>query len=130
MGINSFFKTSGIIKNGKSEAHSYNLIEFDDKYYIFDSTMPNLIDGKANPLITEIDKDTFNLLSAPISDIGISVTVSHYNPYRDMDITVTYDSGRKRQIEIDSLGKSSKTDELNTMLDKPTKTDNDVSYNK
>ena len=33
LGINSFFKTSGIIKNSNKEVHSYNIIEFNNKYY-------------------------------------------------------------------------------------------------
>lgn len=103
LGINSFYKTSGIIKNNNEEIHSYNLIEFDDKYYIFDSSLPNIINNQINPLIAQIDRDTFLLLSSPIADLGISTTVSHYNPYRDTYITVTYDSGRNNQIEFDCL---------------------------
>jgi hypothetical protein len=106
LGINSFFKTSGIIKNNNKEIHSYNLIEFNNRYYIFDSSMPNLINNQINPLIAEIDKDTFNLLCSPIPDIGISTTVSHYNPYREIDLTITYDSGRKKQTEVNSLGEN------------------------
>jgi len=108
LGINSFFKTSGIIKNNNKEVHSYNLIEFNNKYYIFDTSMPNLINDKINPLIAEIDKETFTLLGSPISDIGISTTVSHYNPYRDIDVTITYDSGREKQVEVNPLGKNNK----------------------
>ena len=70
--------------------------------------MPNLINGKINTLIAEIDKETFALLNSPISDIGISTTVSHYNPYRDIDVTITYDSGRERQIDVNSLGEKNK----------------------
>lgn len=104
IGINSFFKTSGIIKNENKEVHSYNLLEYQGKYYIFDSSMPNLINDQVNPLIAEINKESFDLLSSPISDLGISVTVSHYNPYRDYDVTVTYDSNREKHIEVNSLG--------------------------
>ncbi len=104
LGINSFFKTSGIIKNNNKEVHSYNLIEFNGKYYIFDSSMPNLINNQINPLIAEIDRETFTLLSAPISDIGISTTVKHYNPYWDNDVEITYDSGRKKHTVVNSLG--------------------------
>ena len=100
LGINSFFKTSGIIKNDDKELHSYNLIEHQGKYYIFDASMPNLIN---NHLIAEINKESFNLLSCPLPNLGISVTVSHYNPYRDYNVTVTYDSNREKHIEVDSL---------------------------
>jgi len=108
LGINSYFKTSAIVRNGNQEVHSYNLIEFEDKNYIFDTSIPNLINGRVNPLIAEIDKETFDLLSNPISDIGRSTTVSHYNPYRDIDVTITYDSGRKDHIEVEALGSTEK----------------------
>jgi hypothetical protein len=108
LGINSYYKSSSIIKNANTEGHSYNLIEFNNKYYIFDPSMPNLINNQINPLIAEIDKETFDLLCAPTSRIGISTTVSHYNPYRDIDLTVTYDSGREREIEVSSLGETPK----------------------
>ena len=108
LGINSCFKTSGIINNGNKEGHSYNLIEYSNKYYIFDTSIPNVIDNRPNPLIGEIDRDSFELLSNPLHNIGISVTVSHYNPYRDKDVTITYDSGRKKSIDIDSINLSSK----------------------
>ncbi len=103
LGINSFYKSSGIIKNNKEEQHCYNLIEFNGKYYIFDSSIPNLINNQVNPLIAEIDKETFTLLSAPIPDMGISTTVTHYNPYLNTDVSITYDSGRKKQVEVCSL---------------------------
>ena len=104
LGINSFFKTSGIIKNNEKEVHSYNLIENKGQYYIFDTSMPNLINGEINPLIAEIDEETFRLLSYPLHDSGISVTTSHYSPYQDKDITITYDDGRPKEIEVKALG--------------------------
>ena len=68
--------------------------------------MPNLIDDKPNPLIAEIDKESFDLIRYPLNDNGISITVSHYNPYRDSDVTITYDSHRSNSIDVESLSKS------------------------
>ena len=103
LGINSFYKSSGILKNNQRDVHRYNLIEYNGRYFIFDSSMPNLIDNQTNPLIAEIDSETFALASAPVSNYGISVSVSHYNPYRNMDITVTYDPGRKQQVAFEPI---------------------------
>lgn len=103
LGINSFFKTSGILKNGNKEVHSYNLVELRGKYYIFDSSIPTLINNRHDPLIAEIDKETFSLLSSPLIDVGISVTVTHYNPYRNEEVTICYDSGREKSIECPPL---------------------------
>ena len=105
LGIKSFYKASAIINNDKPDMHSFNLIENDGKYYIFDTSIPNLINKQINPLIAEIDKETFELLSYPIPDRykGISTTVSHYNPYRDIFTTITYDAGREKAIEYEPL---------------------------
>ena len=103
LGVKSIYKCSGIIKNGNNEVHAYNLIEFNGKYYIFDATMPNLVEGNICPIICEIDKETFDLLSNPLSEVGCSVTTSHYNPYRSIDVNITYDSKRKKQVEVDSF---------------------------
>ena len=43
-------------------------------------------------------------LSSPISDWGVSVTVSHYNPYRNSNVTITYDNNREKRIEVNPLG--------------------------
>ena len=48
-------------------------------------------------------KEAYELLSSPISNFGISGTVSHYNPYRNYDVTITYDSNREKCIEVDPL---------------------------
>lgn len=48
-------------------------------------------------------KEDYELLSSPISNFGISVNVSHYNPYRNYDVTITYDSNREKHIEVDPL---------------------------
>ncbi len=103
LGIKSYYKSSGIIKNGNLEAHSYNLIENEGKYYIFDTTMPNMINDKPNPLIAEIDKESFDLITSPISDIGISISTSHYNPYFSKNYDVTYDSHRANKIEVPAI---------------------------
>ena len=108
LGIKSIYKSSTILKNGNQEVHSYNLIEYKNHYYIFDTSIPNYIDGRINPLIAEIDKETFDLISCPLSEIGISITVSHYNPYRDINVKITYDSKRKRSVEFPSLSENSK----------------------
>lgn len=103
LGINSFFKASGILRNNIKEDHCYNLIEFNGKYYIFDTSIPNLINDQISPLIAEITADAFTLISSPISDLGISIVTSHFNPYRNMDVNITYDSGREKSIEVSSL---------------------------
>jgi len=103
LGINSYYKSSGIKKDGRNETHSFNIIEFNNEYYIFDSSIPNLINNTINPLITKLSKEEFDLITYPMSNKGISISVSHYNPYRNKDVSITYDSGRKIQVYKESL---------------------------
>ena len=100
LGINSIYKCSTISVNDRNECHSYNLVNYNNKYYIFDSSMPNMINNKPNPLICEISKEDFDLISCPLHDTGCSITVSHFNPYQNIDYTVKYDNYRKKQIEV------------------------------
>ncbi len=104
LGIKSYYKSSGIIKNNEKDAHSYNLIDYNGEYYLYDSSIPCLIDGKINPLISSLDKESFYLMLCPFPSDGISISVSHYNPLRDRYDSITYDSKRKKQITLESFG--------------------------
>ena len=108
LGIKSIYKVSGIMVDGNSEAHNYNLVEYDGHYYIFDTSIPNYINGMVTPLIAEVDRETFNLLSYPFHDKGISVSVNHHSFYKNKDINVVYDSGRKDQLMVPSYGEKKK----------------------
>lgn len=99
IGIDSTFKMSGFMNNGNPDAHAYNLIAHDGKYYIFDATIPTLRDDIISPIICEIPKDIYDKISNPTSSIGISVHVSHYNPLQKKDYDVTYDAGRNEVYE-------------------------------
>lgn len=100
LGIDSTYKASGIINNGKNEGHAYNLVAHDGKYYIFDATIPTICDNEISPIICEIPEDVYEKISNPSQDIGISVHVSHYNPLQKKDYDITYDAGRKEVYEI------------------------------
>lgn len=93
--FDTFYKSSGIKNNDRLEIHSYNLIENDGKYYLFDSSIPTEINGNTNPLITEIPKIVFEKISSPEQRIGYSIEVAHYNPLRNKDVHITYDANRK-----------------------------------
>lgn len=99
LGINSYYKCSGIIKNGKKEVHAYNVVEFQSKYYVFDATMPTVKDEEISPIVAEIPQEVFEELIKVRTREGISVEVSHFNPLRDEDINVIYDSGRDRKYD-------------------------------
>ena len=102
LGINSYYKASGINKDSKMEVHAYNIIQHNEKYYIFDSTIPTLINDKINPLICEIPKEVYEQIISPQQDIGYSVSVSHFNPLRNTNVSIIYDSGRKDIYSIEN----------------------------
>ena len=94
IGFNSIFKASGAIINGKMKPHAYNLVFHDDKYYIFDSTIPTLIDNRVNPIICEIPKEVYEKMINPSSNIGYSVNVCYIDSLTNTECDITYDAGR------------------------------------
>ncbi len=100
LGLKSYYKASQITKNGKTEVHAYNLIKNNDKYYIFDATIPTEKEGVMTPLITEIPKEVFDKIKSPLQKEGYSVVVEHYNPLRDEDVHITYDASRSDIYDI------------------------------
>ncbi len=106
LGIDSYYKCSTIIVNGKNDIHSYNIATINDKHYIVDSSLASVHNEKATSLICEIPDYVYNSLirgEAGVEDIETySVLVSHYNPLRDKDIVVEYDKDRTNKYEVQS----------------------------
>ena len=101
IGIKSVFKVSGVIINDKPDIHAYNLLNHDGKYYLFDVTIPTVNNDKLSPLICELPKDVYDIISNPNSDIGIEVKVSYFNPLSGEECEVIYDAGRKDIYQIE-----------------------------
>lgn len=95
LGIESYYKQSQIIKNGDIDTHAYNIISHNNKYYIFDSAIPTLKNGKVNPLVAEIPREVYEQIISSDPWVGCSIEVNHYNPLRDTDVNIVYDAGRK-----------------------------------
>ena len=101
LGFDVTFKISGVIVNGKPDAHAYNLLSYNNKYYLFDATIPTIRDDKISPIIGEIPKDIYEKIKNPSSDIGASIHVIHYNPLMNKEYDITYDSARKDIYEVE-----------------------------
>ncbi len=99
LGITSYYKSSGILKDGNKEVHSYNLVEHQGKYYVFDATIPTVKDDEISPIVAEIPEEVFNELVQVRTREGISVEVTHFNPLRDTDVTIVYDAGRNKKYD-------------------------------
>lgn len=108
LGITSHYKCSGIIKNNQNDIHAYNIISHNNKYYIYDATIPTQVDGKTTPLIAEIPEKIYQTIITPNARVGYSVETSHYNPLRNEDVHITYDAGRKDLYQTPELKKISK----------------------
>lgn len=106
IGLDTTFKSSGVIVNGKEDAHSYNLIKYADKYYLFDATIPTLRNGKTSPIICEIPKEVYEKITSPYSNIGESILVTHYNPLQQEDYEIVYDAGRDELYEVKEHSKT------------------------
>jgi len=107
LGINSIYKATEIIINGKKEAHAFNLVEFEGKCYIFDSTIPTLRNDRIDPLVGEIPKEVFDKISMPMFT-GYGVEITHYNPLRDKEVTIVYDSNWSDKITLEDQNNKTK----------------------
>lgn len=80
-GLESYFKETGIAiqrEEGKTtrEIHAFNLLSYNDKYYIFDSTIPKGTKDNLQPLVAEIPKNVFtSMIENP--DRGYAVELEH-----------------------------------------------------
>jgi len=99
LGYDSLIKFSFVNICGEEEkeiVHAYNLIQNDNKYYLFDATYPTLTDGRMNPIIIELDKDTFDNLAYPLNNdkeiLKTSVDVEHFDPLSVQFIKIRYNS--------------------------------------
>lgn len=101
LGIDSTYKISGILDGEKKDAHAYNLVKYNGKAYIFDSTIPR---GKENdevtPLITEIPEEAYEKMRSDESRVGYSVHVEYYSPLSHRNRSITYDAGHMQEKDL------------------------------
>lgn len=80
-GLESYFKETGIeIQRGdekpKREAHAFNLVSYNGKYYMFDSTIPKGTKDNLQPIVAEIPADVFNAMVESPRE-GYAVELEH-----------------------------------------------------
>ena len=74
LGFDSVYKVSQVTNGDSTEVHAYNLVSYEGKYYIFDSTIPSIDEkGEVTPIITEISKEEFEKLSDSMHQDDVSV---------------------------------------------------------
>ena len=80
-GLQSYFKETGIeIQRGeekpKKEAHAFNLVSYNGRYYIFDSTIPKGTKDKLQPIVAELPEHVFTTL-VESQRMGYAVELEH-----------------------------------------------------
>ena len=80
-GLESYFKETGIEIQSegdktKREAHAFNLVSYNGKYYIFDSTIPKGTKDNLQPIVAELPENVFEtLVESP--RVGYAVEIEH-----------------------------------------------------
>lgn len=80
-GLESYFKETGIEiqreeDKPKREVHAFNLVSYNEKYYIFDSTIPKGMKENLQPLVAELPEHVFtSLVESP--RVGYAVEIEH-----------------------------------------------------
>ena len=103
IGINSYFKSSGLEKDGKVEGHAYNLVEYSGKFYLVDTTIPKMKNGEITPVITELSKENFDKISCPAPKCGCSIKTHSYSVASKKELTLTYDPGREVMFDSTAI---------------------------
>lgn len=99
-GLETYFKETGIEiqredDEPKREAHAFNLVSYDGKYYIFDSTIPRGTKDNLQPIVAELPKNVFaSLVESP--RIGYAIELEYISAL----------TGRKMHYVLDYMAKS------------------------
>ena len=76
LNINSTLKFLEIMIDGKYDSHAFNLIEDNNKFYIYDSTLRKKVGDKFGPIFVEIPKDYYLQLMKPMSLDAFNISYS------------------------------------------------------
>lgn len=76
LNINSTLKFLEIKIDGKYDCHAFNLVENNNKFFIFDSTLRRKIEDKFGPIFIEIPKDYYLQLMKPMSLDAFNISYS------------------------------------------------------
>lgn len=103
-GLNSYFKSTGIEiqeeDKQKREAHAFNLVSYNGKYYMFDSTIPKGTKDNLQPIVAELPKNVFKSL-VESQRIGYAVELEHISALtgKKMNYTLDYRAERKYKVK-------------------------------
>lgn len=110
-GLESYFKETGIEiqrdeDKPKREAHAFNLVSYNGKYYIFDSTIPKGTKDNLQPLVAEIPEQVFtSMVESPRE--GYAVELEHVSALtgKKMHYTLDYKAKSKYKANDSRLAR-------------------------
>ncbi|MBR2240458.1 MAG: hypothetical protein IJ890_03625 [Clostridia bacterium] len=113
-GMKSYFKETGIEiqREGdkpKREAHAFNLVSYNGKYYIFDSTIPKGTKDNLQPIVAELPEHVFtSLVESP--RIGYAIEIEHISALtgKKMHYTLDYRAESKYKTNDSRLTRKRK----------------------
>ena len=113
-GMESYFKETGIEiqREGdkpKREAHAFNLVSFNGKYCIFDSTIPKGTKDNLQPIVAELPENVFtSLVESPRE--GYAVELEHISALtgKKMHYTLDYRAKSKYKTNDSRLARKRK----------------------
>lgn len=102
-GLESYFKETGIEiqkEEGKTktEAHAFNLVSYNGKYYIFDATIPKGTKDNLQPIVAEIPENVFtSMVESPRE--GYAVELEHISALTGKKMHYTLDYKAKSKYD-------------------------------
>ncbi len=102
-GLESYFKETGIkIQRDEDkptlEAHAFNLVSYNGKYYIFDSTIPKGTKDNLQPIVAELPEHVFTSL-VESRRIGYAVELEHVSALTGKKMHYTLDYRAKDKYD-------------------------------
>ena len=113
-GLKSYFKETGIEiqRDGdkpKREAHAFNLISYNGRYYIFDSTIPKGSKDNLQPLVAELPEQVFTSL-VKSQRIGYAVELEHVSALTGKKMHYTLDYRAENRYKANNTRPKQKDD--------------------
>ena len=124
-GLNSYFKATGIEiqRDGdkpKREAHAFNLVSYNGKYYIFDSTIPKGTKDNLQPIVAELPEHVFtSLVESP--RVGYAVELEHISALtgKKMHYTLDYRAEEKYKANEELINNGHKNEFIESIKVSP-----------
>lgn len=110
LNVKATYKFSQIKIDGKDDVHAFNLIERDNKYYLFDSSLRKKSNNIMGPIFIEIPYEYYLQLISPYSKDAMKITYSLEVLFENMEKQreVIYSPDRENLLSFNLISKNVK----------------------